>query len=120
MVTVLQIRTFSLCIITGICRWDFVEEVGAYSNNIKLLILCYYLHYIFITLLIVEKNPIVFHEAKKKKKGKINFSNLLRGDDVLVCDGERGEKCVANNRMNNYLSTILDGISEWFSEIRKI
>lgn len=41
---------------------------STYSNNIKLLIHCYYLHYIFITLLIVEKNPIVFHDKKRKNK----------------------------------------------------
>lgn len=63
MVTVPQ-RKFSMCIYMSMGSL----KRSTYSNNIKLLIHCYYLHYIFITLLIVEKNPIVFHDKKRKNK----------------------------------------------------
>lgn len=67
----------------GFCKYIIYMLLGSfkrstYSNNIKLLILCYYLHYIFITLSIVEEKSNRF-PWQKKKKGKINFSNLLKG-----------------------------------------
>lgn len=107
MVTVPQ-RRFSVCRI-------YIMSLGslkrsANSNNIKLLILCYYLHYIFITLLIVEKNPIriVCHDKKRKNK----FQQFIKR--CCPCVQAWRLEIVSNNRMNNYLSTILLGILNGF------